>query len=183
MECLSRIDFDIIFFDEIDGIALDRGLSGENFEIKRANLEVMKFLDNLDDGKYLFAATNIVNMIDKATVRRFEKVINFDLLGKETNKMFDVIKEKFVEQYNDQRVMREYSALLRAVSQNIQAKKPSEIKKFFTHFDFYFRNDRKNIKKLVKEFLELDSSNILKDLQEMRFSNTSINLLGVKKDD
>lgn len=68
----------IVLFDEIDAIALDRVNSNDIREIGRAVSTLLKELDNLNDNIVLIATTNLYSSFDKAIVRRFNKVINFN---------------------------------------------------------------------------------------------------------
>jgi len=68
----------IILFDEIDSIALDRTNSKDIREMGRATTAVLKGLDNLNQKILLIATTNLFSHFDKALVRRFDSVIDFN---------------------------------------------------------------------------------------------------------
>lgn len=68
----------IILFDEIDAIALDRVNSNDLREMGRVTSSVLKGLDILNDSVVLIATTNLYGQFDKALVRRFDSVINFN---------------------------------------------------------------------------------------------------------
>lgn len=68
----------IILFDEIDVIAIDRMNSNDLREMGRATSTMLKGLDSLKDKIVLIATTNLFTSFDKALVRRFDAVINFD---------------------------------------------------------------------------------------------------------
>jgi len=68
----------IILFDEIDAIALDRVNSNDLREMGRVTSSVLKGLDGLSDDIILIATTNLYKQFDKAMVRRFDSVINFN---------------------------------------------------------------------------------------------------------
>ena len=68
----------IILFDEIDAIALDRVNSNDLREMGRVTSSVLKGLDNLNDDIVLIATTNLYGKFDKALIRRFDSVVNFN---------------------------------------------------------------------------------------------------------
>lgn len=73
----------IILFDEIDAIALDRVNSNDIREMGRVTSSVLKGLDGLRDDIVLFATTNLYKQFDKALIRRFDSVINFNRYSRE----------------------------------------------------------------------------------------------------
>lgn len=68
----------IVLFDEIDAIALDRTNSNDLREMGRATSTLLKEFDNLDERIVLIATTNLFKYFDKAIVRRFDSIIDFD---------------------------------------------------------------------------------------------------------
>ena len=71
----------IILFDEIDAIALDRVNSNDVREMGRVTSTILRELDRLTDLNkeiVIVATTNLFENFDKALVRRFDAVINFD---------------------------------------------------------------------------------------------------------
>lgn len=68
----------IILFDEIDAVALDRTNSNDLREMGRATSAMLKGMDYLDDRIVLVATTNLFSHFDKALVRRFDSVIDFN---------------------------------------------------------------------------------------------------------
>ena len=73
----------IILFDEIDSIALDRTNSKDIREMGRATTAVLKGLDNLNQKILLIATTNLFSHFDKALIRRFDSVIDFNRYSRE----------------------------------------------------------------------------------------------------
>lgn len=73
----------MILFDEIDAIALDRTNSNDLREMGRATSSILKGFDNLNNKVVLVATTNLYNNFDKALVRRFDSVIDFDRYTKD----------------------------------------------------------------------------------------------------
>ena len=68
----------LILFDEIDAIALDRTNSNDLREMGRATSTILKGFDTVDDRVVIIATTNLFKHFDKALIRRFDKVIDFD---------------------------------------------------------------------------------------------------------
>ena len=77
-EKVRRNPYSVVLFDEIDALALDRTDSNDLREMGRATTSVLKGLDNLNDEVLLIATTNLFNHFDKALVRRFDSVIDFN---------------------------------------------------------------------------------------------------------
>lgn len=76
----------VVLFDEIDVIALDRISSNDVREMGRATSTILRELDRLTDLNkeiVIIATTNLFSNFDKALVRRFDAVINFDRYKKE----------------------------------------------------------------------------------------------------
>lgn len=68
----------IILFDEIDSIALDRVNSNDLREMGRVTSSMLKGLDGLSDDVVLISTTNLHDKFDKALLRRFDLVVNFN---------------------------------------------------------------------------------------------------------
>lgn len=76
----------VVLFDEIDVIALDRINSNDVREMGRVTSTILRELDRLTDLNkeiVIIATTNLFSNFDKALVRRFDAVINFDRYSKE----------------------------------------------------------------------------------------------------
>lgn len=71
----------IVLFDEIDVIALDRISSNDIREMGRVTSTILRELDRLTDLNkelVIIATTNLYSNFDKALIRRFDAVINFN---------------------------------------------------------------------------------------------------------
>ncbi len=88
----------IILFDEIDAIALDRLNNNDLREMGRATSTLLKELDTLNDRVVLIATTNLYKSFDKALIRRFDSVINFD---RYTNEDLIEVAESILNDYLD----------------------------------------------------------------------------------
>lgn len=75
---LAHTEKILILFDEIDAIALDRTNSNDLREMGRATSSVLKGFDSLNDKIVLIATTNLYTDFDKALIRRFDSVIDFN---------------------------------------------------------------------------------------------------------
>ena len=73
----------IILFDELDAVALDRTNTNDVREMGRAVTSILKGLDMLDDRILLIATTNLFKNFDKAIIRRFDAVIDFNRYSRE----------------------------------------------------------------------------------------------------
>ncbi len=83
---LPHSDRVIVLFDEIDVIALDRINSNDVREMGRVTSTILRELDRLTDLNkeiVIIATTNLFSNFDKALIRRFDAVINFDRYSKE----------------------------------------------------------------------------------------------------
>ncbi len=73
----------IFLFDEIDALALDRTNNNDLREMGRATSTLLKGLDNLSERAVIIATTNLYENFDKAVIRRFDYVINFNRYSRE----------------------------------------------------------------------------------------------------
>lgn len=73
----------VILFDEIDSIAMDRINSNDLREMGRVTSTLLKELDSLNEEVLFIATTNLFKTFDKALIRRFDSVINFNRYSKE----------------------------------------------------------------------------------------------------
>lgn len=83
LPCSNKV---VVLFDEIDVIALDRINSHDVREMGRVTSTILRELDRLTDLNkeiVIIATTNLFSNFDKALIRRFDAVINFDRYDKE----------------------------------------------------------------------------------------------------
>ena len=76
----------VILFDEIDVIALDRVNRNDVREMGRVTSTILREFDRLTDLNkeiVIIATTNLYSNFDKALIRRFDAVINFNRYSKE----------------------------------------------------------------------------------------------------
>lgn len=78
---LTHVQNAVVLFDEIDVIALDRISSRDVREMGRVTSTIIRELDYLADlntDTVIIATTNLYRNFDKALIRRFDAVIDFD---------------------------------------------------------------------------------------------------------
>ena len=73
----------VVLFDEIDALALDRVNDRDVREMGRATSAFLKELDRLSEQVLLIATTNLFEQLDRALVRRFDKVVDFSRYSKD----------------------------------------------------------------------------------------------------
>jgi len=90
----------MILFDEIDAIALDRVNSRDLREMGRVTSTILKELDKLNEDVVLVATTNLFDNFDKALIRRFDAVIDFDRYEKQDIiEISAVMLEQFLKKF------------------------------------------------------------------------------------
>ena len=80
---LSNPDRVVILFDEIDAIALDRTNQNDLREMGRTTSSLLKELDRVNDKVVIIATTNLFDQFDKAILRRFDAIIDFNRYSRE----------------------------------------------------------------------------------------------------
>lgn len=88
----------IVMFDEIDALALDRTNQNDLREMGRATSTMLKEFDRMNENIVLVATTNLFSYFDKALIRRFDSVIDFNRYSQE-DLLF--IAEKMLDRYLD----------------------------------------------------------------------------------
>ncbi|MEB3217003.1 MAG: ATP-binding protein [Nostocales cyanobacterium 94392] len=69
----------VYFFDEFDAIGSQRSANNDVGEIRRILNSFLQLLDSDDSQSLIIAATNHVELLDKALFRRFDDVIEYNL--------------------------------------------------------------------------------------------------------
>lgn len=95
---LMMPDKSIVLFDEIDALALDRTSNNDLREMGRATSSVLKGLDSVRDDIIIIATTNLFKSFDKALIRRFDAVVDFN---RYTNEDLLEIGEFILNEYLD----------------------------------------------------------------------------------
>lgn len=68
----------VLFFDEFDAIARSREETGEHSELRRVVNSLLIFIEQIEPGGFLIAATNLDGHLDPAVWRRFDEIVWFD---------------------------------------------------------------------------------------------------------
>lgn len=69
----------VYFFDEFDAIGGSRNLGNDIGEIRRILNTFLQFIEQAPNDSIILAATNHVNLLDKALFRRFDDVLEYEL--------------------------------------------------------------------------------------------------------
>lgn len=91
----------VLFFDEFDSLGQIRDYDNkDNSEMKRVVNAILQLIDNFPKKSILIAATNQIQMIDDALVRRFELKLEFTSPSKEVLDMYyDTLLAKYPVQF------------------------------------------------------------------------------------
>lgn len=73
----------VYLFDEFDAIGAQRAMPNETGEIRRVLNSFLQFIEEDNSLSIIIAATNHVEILDRALFRRFDDVIRFDVPSKE----------------------------------------------------------------------------------------------------
>jgi SpoVK/Ycf46/Vps4 family AAA+-type ATPase len=87
----------VLFFDEFDSLGQIRDYDNkDSSEMKRVVNAILQLIDNFPKKSILIAATNQIQMIDEALVRRFELKLEFTLPSRE---VLDMYYDKLLSKY------------------------------------------------------------------------------------
>ncbi len=172
----------IILFDEIDAIALDRTNSNDLREMGRATSTLLKEFDDLDERIVLIATTNLFKYFDKAIIRRFDSIIDFDRYSMED---LEKIAESFLNDYLSKfkfagKNMKLFKKIIESMNPILS---PGELKNIIkTSLAFSDSNNEFDYLRRLYNNVCLDSTTDLKELQRQGFSTREIEILtGVSK--
>lgn len=182
MNSISHPDKAIFLFDEIDAIAMDRTNSNDIREMGRATSAVLKGFDSLNDQIVLIATTNLYNSFDKALVRRFDSVIDFNRYTREdlieiAVILLDFYLEKFTFAGRNVRLFKKIMNIMDKIPN------PGELKNYIKiSIAFSKTNDEFDyLKRIYKDAMKGKEIS-LKVMQEQGFTVREIEILsGVSK--
>ena len=172
----------VILFDEIDTLSMDRNNVNDLREMGRATSTILKELDRLDNRVVLIATTNLYSHFDKALVRRFDSVINFDRYTKDDLiEIAEILLNDFLKSFKETnkniRLFRKIIALAEPIPY------PGELKNII-RTSVAFSNLKEPydyLKRLYKELVRTDELNVEK-LQNEGFTFREIEMLtGISK--
>lgn len=109
----------IILFDEIDALVLDRTSSNDLREMSRATSILLKEFEALRDDILIIATTNLYANLDKALVRRFHHVVDFNQYTNETlSEIAEIILDQTLSQFEiNKRDIRLFRKILSTASE------------------------------------------------------------------
>lgn len=107
----------IVLFDEIDAIALDRTNANDLREMGRATSALLRSFDFMNEQIVLIATTNLFDYFDKALIRRFDSVVDFNRYSNEdlldvAEALMDNYLKKFKSTNRDKRLFRKIISLM-----------------------------------------------------------------------
>ncbi len=92
----------IVLFDEIDALALDRTNNNDLREMGRATSSVLKGLDAVRSDIVIIATTNLFKSFDKALIRRFDAVVDFNRYSNEDLlEIGEFILKEYLDKYKE----------------------------------------------------------------------------------
>jgi SpoVK/Ycf46/Vps4 family AAA+-type ATPase len=173
----------IILFDEIDAIAIDRINSNDLREMGRATSAMLKGFDNLNNNILIIATTNLFNAFDKALIRRFDAIINFNRYSNDdlievasviTNYLLDKLKLSG----RNTKLLKKLIKLMNPIPY------PGELKNLI-NTSIAFSNPNNEFDYLKRLFITVTDKQMLQDLkklQDLGFTMREIEILtGVSK--
>lgn len=76
---MMRIVPGVYLFDEFDAIGSERSLENDVGEMRRVLTSFLQFIENDNSDNLIIAATNNLQLLDRALFRRFDDVLNYEL--------------------------------------------------------------------------------------------------------
>lgn len=172
----------LVLFDEIDSIALDRTNSNDLREMGRATSTILKKLEQLDERVVLIATTNLFEHFDKALVRRFDSIIDFNRYSQaDLLEIAETLLGSFLNKYKcagkNVRLFRKIMILLNPLPS------PGELKNLIrTSIAFSNPTDEFDYLKRLYYSVNNDKSINLKELQKQGFTLREIEIItGISK--
>lgn len=172
----------VIMFDEIDSIAMDRTNSNDLREMGRATSTILKEMDRLDDRIVLIATTNLFEHFDKALIRRFDSVMDFNRYSQEDLlEIAEILMNSFLNKFKCAgRNVRLFRKIIRLL---VPVPFPGDLKNIIrTAIAFSNPNDELDYLKRLYYAVTGEQTVNLKKLQEQGFAVREIEILsGVSK--
>ncbi|EMF0260296.1 AAA family ATPase [Enterococcus hirae] len=181
---INRIPFPskiVILFDEIDAIALDRVNTNDLREMGRVTSTILKELDKLNEEVVLIATTNLYENFDKALVRRFDTVIDFNRYEKEdlleiAEIILNDLLKKFKNSGRDIKIFRKIISNMKEIPNPGELKNLIKISLAFSdpnnEFDYLRR-----LLNSTQKFPNVIGTKELKRLQSLGFTVREIEIL------
>lgn len=173
----------LILFDEIDSIALDRVNSNDLREMGRVTSTILRELDKLNNEILLIATTNLFNAFDKALIRRFDSVINFNRYSRDdlidvAESILNSLLNKFKFAGRNMRLFRKIINAMEDIPYPGDLKNIIKTSLAFSNPD----NELDYLRKLNITAIGKEASSDLKKLHYMKFTLREIEILtGISK--
>ena len=170
----------VILFDEIDALTLNRIDSKDLREIGRATTLLLKELDRLNNKILLIATTNLYSHFDKALIRRFDAIIDFNRYSRD-----DLINvsEIFLNHYLTKfKISNKNLSLFKKIIFLVEnLPYPGDLKNLIKTSLAFSNANHSYLKKIYSSFFEFDIPD-LKTLQKQGFTLREIEILtGISK--
>lgn len=173
----------IILFDEIDAIALDRINSNDLREMGRVTSTLLKEVDRMDGNVLLIATTNLYKQFDRALLRRFDFVVNFNRYSKEDlSEIADGILSSELKKYPN--VKPDFKILHKIYDLTNFLPYPGDLKNIIRSAVAFsdMKNEYGYLSKIYEALLGSKSVDNLKELQEQGFTVREIEkITGIPK--
>lgn len=172
----------IILFDEIDALALDRTDSNDLREMGRATTSVLKGLDSLNEKILLIATTNLFGHFDKALIRRFDSIIDFNRYSREDLiDISEIILNFYLSKFKN--VGRNLRLFRKIISLMDKIPYPGDLKNLIkTSLAFSNPNDEFDYLRRLYTSMLPKAEKTLKNLQNQGFTVREIEILtGISK--
>lgn len=180
LKCPEKI---IILFDEIDALALDRVNTNDLREMGRVTSTLLKEFDRLDNKVMLIATTNLYKQFDKALLRRFDFIVDFNRYKKEDlEEIADALIENELKKYPNKKTDKKILHKIYSCANKLPY--PGDLKNIIrssiafsdttSQFDY--------LNKIFENLTEEKTNDDLKKLQELGFTIREIEkLTGIPK--
>lgn len=173
----------IILFDEIDALALDRVNLNDLREMGRVTSTLLKEFDQLDERILLIATTNLYKQFDKALLRRFDFVVDFNRYQREDLiEISNSIIENELKKYSN--LKPDFKTLEKIYNNVKKMPYPGDLKNIVRSSIAFsdMSNDYGYLSKLYESLVGPIHTDNLKELQEEGFTVREIEkLTGVSK--
>ena len=188
----------VILFDEIDVIALNRIDSSDVREMGRATSLILKEFDkltNLNKKIIIIATTNLYKNFDKALLRRFDAIINFNRYSKEdlievANNYLSLFIKKFKNASRDTKLFKKILNTAKEIPYPGEMKNIIKTSLAFSNPDFEYEYLKRIYSSLVKNIDNVGAKELkeqgftLREIEKMKEeSKSSISRKLNKKDD
>lgn len=172
----------LILFDEIDSIVLDRTNSNDLREMGRATSTFLKEIEGLNTQIVLIATTNLFHYFDKALIRRFDAIIDFNRYSQDDLlEISEIILNSFLNRFKDAgRNVRLFRKILKQLS---PIPYPGDLKNLIrSAVAFSDPNDEFDYLRRIFMSVNGEKTADIKQLQQQGFTVREIELLtGVSK--